>query len=38
VIIVLDGSSFHVPVDTFHPMRARREIPAEDLPGVLHRT
>lgn len=35
---VLDELYFHVPVDTFHAMRARREIPAEDLPGVLHRT
>jgi chloramphenicol 3-O phosphotransferase len=35
---VLDELYFHVPVDTFHAMRSRREIPPEELPDVLHRT
>ncbi|MET9154668.1 chloramphenicol phosphotransferase CPT family protein [Streptomyces griseoflavus] len=35
---VLDEPYFHMPVDSFHAMRSRREIPADDLPGVLHRT
>jgi chloramphenicol 3-O phosphotransferase len=35
---VLDELYFHVPVDAFHAMRARRGIPPEELPDVLHRT
>lgn len=35
---ILDEPYFHMPVDSFHAMRSRREMPAEELPGVLHRT
>ncbi|CAL9634577.1 chloramphenicol phosphotransferase CPT family protein [Streptomyces griseomycini] len=35
---VLDEPYFHMPVDAFHAMRSRREIDADELPGVLHRT
>ncbi|WP_023587553.1 chloramphenicol phosphotransferase CPT family protein [Streptomyces thermolilacinus] len=35
---VLDGPYFHLPVDAFHAMRSRREVPPEELPGVLRRT
>ncbi|MFJ5557273.1 chloramphenicol phosphotransferase CPT family protein [Streptomyces sp. NPDC093250] len=35
---ILDEPYFHMPVDSFHAMRSRREIPAEELPDVLHRT
>ncbi|MEV7788324.1 AAA family ATPase [Streptomyces sp. NPDC088106] len=38
LLCVLDEPYFHLPVDSFHAMRSRREIPAEDLPEVLHRT
>jgi chloramphenicol 3-O phosphotransferase len=35
---VLDEPYFHIPVDAFHAMRTRREIPPERLPSVLHHT
>ncbi|MET7290665.1 AAA family ATPase [Streptomyces griseoloalbus] len=35
---VLDDPHFHMPVDSFHAMRSRREIAADELPDVLHRT
>ncbi|NEC49292.1 AAA family ATPase [Actinospica acidiphila] len=35
---VLDGPWFHMPVDAFHRMRTSREIDADRLPEVLHRT
>ncbi|WP_149550922.1 chloramphenicol phosphotransferase CPT family protein [Streptomyces marokkonensis] len=38
LLLMLDEPYFHLPVDSFHAMRSRREIPAEELPDVLHRT
>ena len=35
---VLDEPYFHMPVDSFHAMRSRREIDADRLPDVLRRT
>lgn len=35
---VLDEPSFHMPVDSFHAMRTRREMSPEELPAVLRRT
>ncbi|MGA4968003.1 chloramphenicol phosphotransferase CPT family protein [Streptomyces pseudogriseolus] len=35
---VLEEPYFHMPVDAFHRMRTSREIDAERLPEVLHRT
>ncbi|CAL9637274.1 Chloramphenicol 3-O phosphotransferase [Streptomyces sp. enrichment culture] len=35
---VLDEPYFHMPVDSFHAMRSRREIDPDELPGVLRRT
>ncbi|WP_175409519.1 chloramphenicol phosphotransferase CPT family protein [Streptomyces sp. TRM64462] len=35
---ILDGAWFHMPVDAFHAMRSRRELSADAVPDVLHRT
>ncbi|WP_327347126.1 chloramphenicol phosphotransferase CPT family protein [Streptomyces europaeiscabiei] len=35
---ILDEPSFHIPVDAFHAMRTRREMPPERLATVLHDT
>jgi len=35
---VLDDTYFHLPVDAFHGMRARKEYRDGELPGVLRRT
>jgi chloramphenicol 3-O phosphotransferase len=35
---ILDEPYFHMPVDTFHAMRSRTEIPPDLLGTVLHRT
>ncbi|MFH8568113.1 chloramphenicol phosphotransferase CPT family protein [Streptomyces sp. NPDC017993] len=34
----LDETCFHMPVDSFHAMRSRRELSPDDLRSVLHRT
>ncbi|MDX2642596.1 AAA family ATPase [Streptomyces sp. PA03-1a] len=38
LLLTLDGTYFHMPVDAFHAMRSRREVGPEELPGVLRRT
>ncbi|MDX3729785.1 chloramphenicol phosphotransferase CPT family protein [Streptomyces caniscabiei] len=35
---ILDEPYFHLPVDAFHAMRTRREMPPDQLTTVLHRT
>ncbi|KAB1140493.1 AAA family ATPase [Streptomyces luteolifulvus] len=35
---ILDEPYFHMPVDAFHAMRSRAEIPPDRLDTVLHRT
>ena len=35
---ILDEPSFHIPVDAFHAMRTRQEMPPEQLSAVLHNT
>ncbi|WP_231591045.1 chloramphenicol phosphotransferase CPT family protein [Saccharothrix sp. ST-888] len=35
LLTILDEPYFHLPVDTFHAMRARREFPADRLPHIL---
>ncbi|MEI5527640.1 AAA family ATPase [Streptomyces brasiliscabiei] len=35
---ILDEPAFHIPVDAFHAMRTRRELPPERLASVLHDT
>ncbi|WNZ13205.1 phosphotransferase-like protein [Streptomyces sp. 11x1] len=35
---ILDEPYFHMPVDAFHAMRTRREMPPDRLTTVLHRT
>ncbi|MFE7835386.1 chloramphenicol phosphotransferase CPT family protein [Streptomyces sp. NPDC057474] len=35
---ILDEPSFHIPVDAFHAMRTRQELPPERLTTVLHNT
>lgn len=35
---ILDEPYFHIPVDAFHAMRARQEMPPDQLTDVLHRT
>ncbi|WP_442811295.1 chloramphenicol phosphotransferase CPT family protein [Streptomyces sp. NBC_00481] len=35
---ILDEPYFHLPVDAFHAMRTRREMPPEQLNAVLHNT
>ncbi|MFJ3718481.1 chloramphenicol phosphotransferase CPT family protein [Streptomyces sp. NPDC090057] len=35
---VLDGTWFHMPVDTFHAMRGGRPAPGADLPAEIDRT
>ncbi|WP_371672926.1 chloramphenicol phosphotransferase CPT family protein [Streptomyces sp. NBC_00289] len=35
---MLDEPYFHMPVDAFHAMRSRTEIPPDRLDAVLHRT
>lgn len=35
---ILDEPYFHIPVDAFHAMRTRQEMPAERLATVLHNT
>ncbi|MGW8729435.1 chloramphenicol phosphotransferase CPT family protein [Streptomyces sp. NPDC055808] len=36
---ILDGGPyFHLPVDAFHAMRARREVSSDELPHLLRRT
>ncbi|WP_407549280.1 AAA family ATPase [Streptomyces sp. Pv4-95] len=34
----LDEPCFHMPVDSFHAMRSRKELSPDDLRSVLHRT
>ncbi|MFE3162525.1 AAA family ATPase [Streptomyces sp. NPDC059224] len=35
---ILDGTWFHIPVDAFHAMRCKREIPDDDLQAEIDRT
>ncbi|WP_234468937.1 chloramphenicol phosphotransferase CPT family protein [Streptomyces sp. MBT62] len=35
---VLDDTYFHMPVDAFHAMRARRDIAPDEVPSMLRRT
>jgi chloramphenicol 3-O phosphotransferase len=35
---ILDGTWFHMPVDAFHAMRCKREIPEADLQAEIDRT
>ncbi|WP_078853973.1 chloramphenicol phosphotransferase CPT family protein [Streptomyces sp. FxanaA7] len=35
---ILDEPYFHIPVDAFHAMRTRQQLPPEQLATVLHRT
>ncbi|MFF7388273.1 chloramphenicol phosphotransferase CPT family protein [Streptomyces scabiei] len=35
---ILDEPYFHMPVDAFHAMRTRQEMPPDQLTTVLHRT
>ncbi|MFB7668784.1 hypothetical protein ACFC1R_33495 [Kitasatospora sp. NPDC056138] len=37
-LTILDEPYFHLPVDTFHAMRTRREFPADRLPRILRGT
>lgn len=35
---VLSEPYFHMPVDAFHAMRSRREVPSDEVPQLLRRT
>ncbi|MFG2292152.1 chloramphenicol phosphotransferase CPT family protein [Streptomyces sp. NPDC048603] len=35
---VLDEVWFHLPVDAFHAMRARKDLPPDEVPALLRRT
>lgn len=38
LLLTLDETYFHMPVDAFHAMRSRHEVSPEELPAMLRRT